>query len=110
MTVRLAQDMGMPLVAEYARRFGIYDNLPPFLPMALGAGETTVLRMVCRLCGLRQWRPLDQPDADRPHPGPLRRDDLPPRQARLRGLRRRSLAGPGRAGGRRQFATRCSTR
>jgi len=46
MTVRLAQDMGMPLVAEYARRFGIYDNLPPYLPMALGAGETTVLRMV----------------------------------------------------------------
>jgi penicillin-binding protein 1A len=46
MTVRLAQDMGMPLVAEYARRFGIYDNLPQFLPMALGAGETTVLRMV----------------------------------------------------------------
>lgn len=46
MTVRLAQDMGMPLVSEYARRFGVYDNLAPFLPMALGAGETTVLRMV----------------------------------------------------------------
>ena len=26
MTVRLAQDMGMPLVAEYAKRFGIYDE------------------------------------------------------------------------------------
>nr|WP_321456854.1 penicillin-binding protein 1A [uncultured Cohaesibacter sp.] len=46
MTVRLAKDMGMPLVAEYARRFGIYDNLMPVLSMALGAGETTVLRMV----------------------------------------------------------------
>jgi len=46
MTVRLAQDMGMPLVAEYAKRFGIYDNLAPYLPMALGAGETTVLRLV----------------------------------------------------------------
>lgn len=46
MTVRLAQDMGMPLVAEYARRFGIYDNLGLFLPMALGSGETTVMRMV----------------------------------------------------------------
>ncbi len=45
MTVRLAQDMGMPLVAEYAQRFGIYDNLMPVLSMALGAGETTVLRM-----------------------------------------------------------------
>lgn len=45
MTVRLAQDMGMPLVAEYARRFGIYDNMQPVLSMSLGAGETTVLRM-----------------------------------------------------------------
>ncbi|WP_284311723.1 penicillin-binding protein 1A [Labrys miyagiensis] len=46
MTVRLAQDMGMPLVAEYARRFGVYDDLPPYLSMALGAGGTTVMRMV----------------------------------------------------------------
>jgi penicillin-binding protein 1A len=45
MTVRLAQDMGMPLVAEYAKRFGIYDNMLPVLSMSLGAGETTVLRM-----------------------------------------------------------------
>jgi penicillin-binding protein 1A len=46
MTVRLAQDVGMPLIAEYAKRFGVYDNLPLYLSYALGAGETTVLRMV----------------------------------------------------------------
>ncbi len=46
MTVRLAQDVGMPLIAEYAKRFGVYDGLPPYLSYALGAGETTVLRMV----------------------------------------------------------------
>ena len=46
MTVRLAQDMGMPLIVEYAKRFGIYDNLAPYLPMAIGAGETTVMRLV----------------------------------------------------------------
>ncbi len=46
MTIRLAYDMGMPLVAEYAERFGVIDKLQPYLPMALGAGETTVLRMV----------------------------------------------------------------
>jgi penicillin-binding protein 1A len=46
MTVRLAQDIGMPLIAEYAKRFGIYDNLPPYLSYSLGAGETTVMRMV----------------------------------------------------------------
>ena len=45
MTVRLARDLGMPLVAEYAKRFGIYDDMLPVLAMSLGAGETTVLRM-----------------------------------------------------------------
>jgi penicillin-binding protein 1A len=45
MTVRLAQDVGMPLVQEYSRRFGIYDKMPPYLSFALGAGETTLLRM-----------------------------------------------------------------
>ena len=37
--------MGMPLIAEYSRRFGVYDNLMPALSMSLGAGETTLLRM-----------------------------------------------------------------
>src|SRR5499427_4807999 len=46
MTVRLAQDIGMPLIAEYAKRFGVYDDLPPYLSFSLGAGETTLLRMV----------------------------------------------------------------
>jgi len=46
MTVRLAQDLGMPLIAEYAKRMGVYDDLPPYLSFALGAGETTLLRMV----------------------------------------------------------------
>jgi len=46
MTVRLAQDIGMPLIGEYARRFGVYDNLPHYLSFALGAGETTLMRMV----------------------------------------------------------------
>ncbi|KAA0970556.1 penicillin-binding protein 1A [Aureimonas fodinaquatilis] len=46
MTVRLAQDMGMDLVAEYAQRFGVYDRMGRYLPMSLGSGETTVMRMV----------------------------------------------------------------
>jgi penicillin-binding protein 1A len=45
MTVRLAKDIGMPLVAEYARMFGVYDTLNPLLAMSLGAGETTDLKM-----------------------------------------------------------------
>ena len=46
MTVRLAKEIGMPLIAEYAKRFGIYDDLPNYLSYSLGAGETTVLKMV----------------------------------------------------------------
>jgi penicillin-binding protein 1A len=46
MTVRLAQDMGMPLIVEYAKRFSVYDDLLPVLAMSLGAGETTLVRMV----------------------------------------------------------------
>jgi len=45
MTVRLARDIGMPLIADYARLFGIYDDMQPVLAMALGAGETTNMRM-----------------------------------------------------------------
>jgi penicillin-binding protein 1A len=45
MTVRLAQDLGMPLISDYAKMFGIYDDLNPVLAMALGAGETTDMRM-----------------------------------------------------------------
>src|SRR3981189_233426 len=45
-TVRLAQDIGMPLIGEYAKRFGVYDALPHYLSYPLGHGETTVMRMV----------------------------------------------------------------
>jgi penicillin-binding protein 1A len=43
MTVRLAQTIGMDRVVDYAGRFGVMDNMPPQLAMALGAGETTLL-------------------------------------------------------------------
>jgi len=52
MTVRLAQDLGMPMITEYAKRFGIYDDLLPVLSMSLGAGETTLLRMATAYCML----------------------------------------------------------
>jgi len=43
MTVRLAQKIGMEPVAAMAKKFGIAENLPPQLAMALGASETTLL-------------------------------------------------------------------
>ncbi len=46
MTVRIAQDVGMDVVAAYAERFGVYDNMPEHLSFSLGAGETTLYKMV----------------------------------------------------------------
>ncbi len=45
MTVRLADAMGITKVADLAERLGIYDHMPHELAMALGAGETTLLKM-----------------------------------------------------------------
>jgi penicillin-binding protein 1A len=46
MTVRLAQDVGMDTIARYAERFGVYDEMQPFLANSLGSQETTLFRMV----------------------------------------------------------------
>ncbi|MEM6440994.1 MAG: penicillin-binding transpeptidase domain-containing protein, partial [Pseudomonadota bacterium] len=46
MTVRLAQAMGMDRVADYAERFGVYEDMPAHLSYSLGAGETTLYQMV----------------------------------------------------------------
>jgi len=45
MTARLAMALGMPVVQDYARRFGIDADMPPFLSMSLGAGETTLIQL-----------------------------------------------------------------
>lgn len=45
MTVRMAQQVGMKKVAAVAKEFGVIDNMAPYLPMAIGAGDTTLLRM-----------------------------------------------------------------
>jgi len=45
MTVRLAQTIGMETVVDYARRFGVVERMPPQLSAALGAVETTLLRL-----------------------------------------------------------------
>ncbi len=45
MTVRLAQTIGMDRVVDYARRFGVVDEMQPVLSSALGSVETTLMRM-----------------------------------------------------------------
>ncbi len=45
MTIRLANEVGMGRIVEIARDFGIDEDLPPYLSISLGAGETTLLEM-----------------------------------------------------------------
>jgi penicillin-binding protein 1A len=46
MTIRLAQEVGMDIVADYAEKFGVYDNMGRFLANSLGSEETTLFQMV----------------------------------------------------------------
>ena len=46
MTIRLAQDVGMNVVADYAEQFGVYNDMKQVLANSLGAQETTLFRMV----------------------------------------------------------------
>lgn len=46
MTIRLAEEIGMNTVANYAERFGVYEDMNPFLANALGAQESTLFNMV----------------------------------------------------------------
>ncbi len=45
MTIRLAQSIGMRKVSSYARKFGIADDLQEVLSSALGAHETTLMKL-----------------------------------------------------------------
>ncbi|MCB1591034.1 MAG: penicillin-binding protein 1A [Alphaproteobacteria bacterium] len=45
MTVRLANFLGTELIAKYSDHFGISDQMKPLMSNALGASETTLLRI-----------------------------------------------------------------
>ena len=40
--LKLADSLGIKTVIDYAHRFGITSNFPPYLPVALGAAEVTL--------------------------------------------------------------------
>lgn len=46
MTIRIAQNIGMDVVSTYAERFGVYEDMPELISYSLGAGETTLFKMV----------------------------------------------------------------
>ncbi|MEL7281979.1 MAG: PBP1A family penicillin-binding protein [Pseudomonadota bacterium] len=45
MTIRLAQEVGMGVIADYAEDFGVYDDMGAFLANSLGSEETTLYKM-----------------------------------------------------------------
>ncbi len=46
MTIRLASEIGMDVVAQYGENFGLYDRMNPFLANALGSQETSLMKVV----------------------------------------------------------------
>jgi penicillin-binding protein 1A len=46
-TVRLADRVGIDAIIETAQRLGIRSTLQPYLPIALGASDVTLIDMVC---------------------------------------------------------------
>ncbi len=62
MTVRLASEIGFDKVSKIGVRMGIYETLPPYESMALGAGDTTLMRMAIGYAELvnggKQVRPV----------------------------------------------------
>ena len=63
MTVRLAQDIGMPLIADYAKRFGVYDDLPPYLSFSFGCRRDDLAAHGDGLWNVRQRRQAHQANA-----------------------------------------------
>ncbi len=45
-TIRIAKEVGMTKIAKIATDFGLFEEMPEYLSYALGAGETTLLKLV----------------------------------------------------------------
>jgi penicillin-binding protein 1A len=43
--IKMMETLGPKNVLEYAKRFGFEENFPPYLPIALGAGDATLLEI-----------------------------------------------------------------
>ncbi len=45
-TARVAQEIGMESVSDLSVRVGVYEKLPPYAAMSLGAGDTELMNLV----------------------------------------------------------------
>ena len=50
MTVRVAQDVGFEEISKVTKNFGIYEELPELLSVALGSAETTLIKLTNAYC------------------------------------------------------------
>ena len=75
-TIRLAQAVGMAAVADNAAAFHVVDQMSHYLPNALGAVDTTVLRQAGAYAALSQGGREVVPTLDRLGAGPGRPCDL----------------------------------
>ena len=45
-TVRIAKEVGMEKISAIAKKFNLFEEMPPYFSYALGAGETTLMKLV----------------------------------------------------------------
>ena len=76
MTIRLAQEVGMDVVADYAERFGVYDDMGKFLANSLGSEETTLFNMVAAYAMFANGGERVRPEPRGPGAGSLRAHHL----------------------------------
>ena len=68
--IKTLQAVGIETGIEYARKLGLTGELPPYLPIAIGAGEATLAGDDRRLRHLRQPGPAHEADVRHPHHRP----------------------------------------
>ena len=83
MAIRVASETGMPKIVDTAKKLGVGD-FPNYLSIAIGAGETTVLRLVNAYAILANQGRVGEAVDHRLCRGPQRQGHLPHRQP-LRG-------------------------
>ena len=61
MTVRIAQEIGIDKIANFAKKLNIYDNPDQLLSISLGSTETTLLKLTSAYCSFVNGGKLIQP-------------------------------------------------
>ncbi len=80
--IKMMDTLGPKNVLEYAKRFGFEEDFPPYLPIALGAGDATLLEMTSAYTVV--------PESGRAHEAVRRADGQGSRRQPARGEPRRA--------------------